>query len=198
MAIKILEYLDEDYVLGEYPSHPGKPIKLYAPGNSLGKKQLSAAELPPWFKRAGAATVIKSSRRSLEMHEAKALKREDRRKLSLNALGEALVLHPDSNKQQDGLRMLWEARIEQASGADGPAVKAHEMVEEVWSGKQATPPAMQQAGDTKILISISPGVEADQRRLTAALLDEVIDGEAVESASQSPDEGGEEAQGSEG
>jgi hypothetical protein len=170
----------------------------YAKGNSQGKQAGTYHTRPPqaarqWDTQGEGLAKAKADNEQAQLSTA--IKREERRKLSLNALGEALVLHPASHKQQDGLRMLWEARIEQASGADGPAVKAHEMVEEVWSGKQATPPAVQQAGDTKILISISPGVEADQRRLTAALMDEVIEGEVVESASQPAEEDGEEAQG---
>jgi hypothetical protein len=170
----------------------------YARGNSQGKQVGALAKRPPYAAKAWKQQGKAAKEANEQGQIVRALKREERRKISLSALGEALVLHPDSHKQQDGLRMLWEARIEQASGADGPAVKAHEMVEEVWSGKQATPPAVQQAGDTKILISISPGVEADQRRLTAALMDEVIEGEVVESASQPAEEDGEEAQGGTG
>ena len=143
----------------------------YAKGNSLGKAPGSLAKRHP---KSDAFTPATAKIHGANGHIAKRVKREERRLVSLAALNEALVIHPDSDTTQEGLANLWAARIEQASGHDGPAVNAHEMIERVWSGERDK---SQPTVATQVNITISPGVEVEQRHMMRQLMD-VVEGEA--------------------
>ena len=108
----------------------------WAADNSLGKQKGALAKrhplaAPSWGQAGAGLRKAKADGR-----KGQRVSTEVRRQASLDALAEALKLHPDSKTVQDGLRMLWAARVEQAGSPDarGAGVKAHEMIERVWSG----------------------------------------------------------------
>ena len=178
MPIKIVEVIDKDYVMGEYPSHPGVPVKLYAHGNSLGRRALTAAEAAPWLVKGRTATGIKTTARARKLgkmggERKRDLRRERITEAHANALSSA---HPDLQTEEDGLKMIAEASFMQATDENGggPAVKAREQFfQEYTGGRQDT----QATEEHKHLhITISPGVEVEQRHMMRQLMD-VVEGE---------------------
>ena len=104
------------------------------------------------------------------------MNKEERRNVSNLALQEALLLHPDSAKEQDGLRMLWEARVEQASDSEGgsAAVRSHKMIEDTWSGSKDQD---RQQTNKQINITLTPGTGSDLARFRQQ---DIIEGEVIE------------------
>ena len=108
----------------------------YAKGNSLGKAPGSLAKRHP-----KAAVPIQdlsvSKRRELSVKGGNATAAKRRNWVS-EAYASALLTHPDSNKEIDGLRMLAEAAFLQANDAEGggAAVRARDQFIREYTGGQ--------------------------------------------------------------
>ena len=145
----------------------------YAKGNSLGKAPGSLAKRHP--KSAPALDKLPvSTLRKLQSNGGKA---SYKRKRDLIAEAHAVVLremHPDYQTEEEGLRTLAEAAFIQASDENGggPAVKARAQFFDEYAQRKQEDVKQQQL--QQINITISPGVEAGQQRLTQVLLDEIV------------------------
>ena len=167
----------------------------YAKGNSLGKQAGGLAKRHP-----KAATSFDQ----LTVSEGKAMgklggkaKWEAKRTAISDAHAYALrSSHPDARTEEQGLRLLAEAEFTQGNEGEGAsAVKARAQFYEQYTGGKREDKTI---AATQINITVSPGAGNDLSRF-AQLIPDVIEGEIIEeesSASQSPDQGEEEAQGS--
>lgn len=152
----------------------------YASGNAQGKAPGSLAKRHPQASMPWATNgegLRKAKDDSANGKIAQRMNKETRRNVSKLALQEALLLHPDSAKEQDGLRLLWEARVEQAGDSEGgsAAVRSHKMIEDTWSG---TTQDKQVQTNTQVNITLSPGVGTDLSRF--AQLPHIIEGVVIE------------------
>ena len=86
----------------------------YAEGNSLGKQRGGLAKRHPKATTPEQRVAIGLGRRRQKVAPDRLSDAEHRRQVSLDALGQALRTHPDAITEEDGLRMLWAARVEQA------------------------------------------------------------------------------------
>ena len=159
----------------------------YAKGNSLGKAPGSLAKRHP--KAATSFDKLPLSKVKAMASNGGRGKYAARRRAITEAHAYALSsTHPDLHTEQDGLRELAESSFLQAKGEQGgPAVKAREQFfQEYTGGRQET----QATEEHKHLhITISPGVEVEQRDMMKQLMD-VVEGEARDVGDGGDDGGG--------
>lgn len=147
----------------------------YAKGNSLGKAPGSLAKRHP---KSGKAfdKLSPSKRRIISSNGGKANWARKKQQVAEAYAAALRETHPDYISEEEGLQEIAEAEFIQATDSEGggPAVRAREhFIQEYTGGKQDS----QATEEHKHLhITISQGVEVEQRHMMAQLMD-VVEGE---------------------
>ena len=149
----------------------------YAKGNTQGKQAGGLARRHP------KASLPFDQRPKHERKHIAKLGADARHKARRVAVSDAhaYVLrstHPDARTEEQGLRMLAEAEFTQGNEAEGgSAVRARAQFYEQYTGGKRDDRVIDAR---QVHITISPGVEQDQKRLVHNLLGDTIDEEDVD------------------
>jgi len=163
-----------DYEYWETADH--EKYKRYAEGNSKGKQPHALASRHPKSGKPFNKLPL-SKRQAISSNGGKANWARKKQQVA-DAYASALrETHPDYITEEEGLQEIAEAEFIQATDSEGggPAVRAREhFIQEYTGGKQDTQATEEHQ---HLHITISPGVEVEQRHMMAQLMD-VVDGES--------------------